>query len=205
MDACHCMWGHPTLGGSHLQILTELHLHGPRVQRNSPSEGPREPTLAGDAIRLATNTVNPWPSSGHARGPYPGAIFSPCALESELAGGGREGLLQREQRGQRPGGWAGALGPRPGRARSLLSADGQLPRLPGSVPGNPCPQVAALLALEVEAVGPVAGSWGGRPGLWAGRAGEQKGDTRCEPEGLGSLRQVRPQLPGPGQGQAKVS
>lgn len=72
-------------------------------------------------------------------------------------------------------------------------------------PAPPCPQVAALLALEVEAVGPVAGSWGGRPGLWAGRAGEQKGDTRCEPEGLGSLRQVRPQLPGPGQGRAKVS
>ena len=87
------MWGHPNLGGSHLQILTELHLHQPRVQRNSPSEGPREPTLAGDGIRLATNTVNCWPSSRHPRGPYPGAVFSPCALESELAGGGAQDML----------------------------------------------------------------------------------------------------------------
>ena len=170
MDACHCMWGHPTLGGSHLQILTELHLHGPRVQRNSPSEGPREPTLAGDAIRLATNTVNPWPSSGHPRGPYPGAIFSPCALESELAGGGRDGLLQREQRGQRPGGWAGALGPRPGRARSLLSADGQLPRLPGSVPGTPLPAGGCSPGPGGRGCGPRSWELGGT--AWAvGRPG----------------------------------
>ncbi|XP_061012049.1 uncharacterized protein LOC133065241 [Dama dama] len=30
----------------------------------------------------------------------------------------------------------------------------------------------------------------GQPGPWAGWAGEQKGDTCCGPEGLGSLRQV---------------
>ena len=47
VDACHCTWGHPNLGGSHLQILLELHLHQPRVQRNPPSEGPRGPTLGG--------------------------------------------------------------------------------------------------------------------------------------------------------------
>lgn len=62
------------------------------------------------------------------------------------------------QREQRPGGWTRALGPRPRRGVSLLSVDGQLPWLPGSEPGPPCPQVAAILALEVEAVGPVAGS-----------------------------------------------
>lgn len=38
-----------------------------------------------------------------------------------------------------------------------------------------------------------------------GQARAQKGDTSCGPEGLGSLWQVRPQLPWLSQGRAKVS
>lgn len=38
-----------------------------------------------------------------------------------------------------------------------------------------------------------------------GQARAQKGDTSCGPEGLGSLRQVRPQPPWPSQAWAKVS
>lgn len=52
-----------------------------------------------------------------------------------------------------------------------------------------CPPVAALLAVELGGRGPFSRE--------LGQAGEQKGDTSCGPEGLGSLRQVRPQPPRP--------
>lgn len=42
-------------------------------------------------------------------------------------------------------------------------------------------------------------------GSGRGQGQGQKGDTSCGPEGLGSLWQVRPQLPQPRQGRAKVS
>lgn len=76
VDTCHCMWGHPNLGGCHLQILPELHLHRPRVQRNPPSEGPHGPTLGGPRSDLPQTpwTLGPAPD---IRGTLPR-----CCLQS---------------------------------------------------------------------------------------------------------------------------
>ena len=76
VDVCHCMWGHPNLGGSHLQILPELHLHRPRVQRNPPSEGPCVPTLGGPR---SVSPQTPW-----TLGPAPDiqGTLPRCCLQS---------------------------------------------------------------------------------------------------------------------------
>lgn len=148
------------------------------------SGGSKRTYHLGAAMLPTANTVDPQSSTGHPSSPSPDAIFSPRALESELAGGGPGTML--------PAGgaaWAkarrrtGVLGALPALWRPSAGLGFLAVRLPL------CPPVAALLAVELGGRGPCSRE--------LGQAGEQKGDTSCGPEGLGSLRQVRPQPPRP--------
>lgn len=124
----------------------------------------------------------------------------PSALESESAGDVAEsapGSGKSVGKGQEAGLGPNAQGPRPPVTVGCAQLPGSASRL---CPQVACPPHCGGGRLQADR------SWGAdSSGHGQSQARAQKGNTSCGPEGLGSLRQVRPQPPQSSQGRAKVS